>query len=64
MLSPIFYNNKYSKNQILNPIKFNLMSLSWKTEICALGGVSNDNIKKIKITKARSIGIKSWVYKK
>ena len=64
MLSPIFYNNKYSKNQILNPIKFNLMSLSWKTEICALGGISNENIRKIKITKTRSVGIKSWVYKK
>ena len=64
MLYPIFYNNKYSKNQILNPIKFNLMSLSWKTEICALGGISNENIRKIKITKTRSVGIKSWVYKK
>jgi 2-keto-3-deoxy-6-phosphogluconate aldolase len=40
------------------------MSLSWKTKICALGGISNENIRKIKITKTRSIGIKSWVYKK
>jgi thiamine-phosphate pyrophosphorylase len=64
MLSPIFYNNKYSQNQILNPIRFNLMSLSWKTEICALGGISNENIRKIKITKTGSVGIKSWVYKK
>jgi len=64
MLSPIFYNNKYSQNQILNPIKFNLMSLNWKTEICALGGITNENIKKIKITKTRSVGIKSWIYKK
>ena len=64
MLSPIFYNDKYSQNQILNPIKFNLMSLNWKTKICALGGISNENIRRLKITKARSIGIKSWVYKK
>jgi thiamine-phosphate pyrophosphorylase len=64
MLSPIFYNNKYSQNQILNPIKFNLISLNWKNEICALGGISNDNISKIRITKTRSVGIKSWVYKK
>ena len=63
MLSPIFYNNKYSQNQILNPIKFNLISLNWKTEICALGGICSKNIKKIKITKTRSIGIKSWIYK-
>lgn len=63
MLSPIFYNNKYSQNQILNSIKFNLISLNWKTEICALGGICSNNIKKIKITKTRSIGIKSWIYK-
>ena len=64
MLSPIFYNNKYSQNQILNPIKFNLMSLYWKNEICALGGISSENISKIKSTKTRSLGIKSWVYEK
>jgi thiamine-phosphate pyrophosphorylase len=61
MLSPIFYNNKYSLNKILTPVKFNLISLNWKTDICALGGLSNSNIKKIKITKAKSIGIKSWI---
>jgi thiamine-phosphate pyrophosphorylase len=64
MLSPIFYNYKYSQNQILNPIKFNLMSLNWKAEICALGGISDENIRKIKITKIRTVGIKSWIYKK
>jgi thiamine monophosphate synthase len=64
MLSPIFYNNKYSQNKILNPIKFNLISLNWKTEVCALGGISNENIHKIKNTKVKSVGIKSWIYKK
>jgi thiamine monophosphate synthase len=64
MLSPIFYNSKYSQNQILNPIKFNLMSLNWITEVCALGGISNENIKKIKSIKVKSLGIKSWIYKK
>lgn len=63
MLSPIFYNNKYSINKILNPIKFNLISLNWKTEICALGGISNNNIERIKNTKAKSVGIKSWINK-
>ena len=63
MLSPIFYNNKYSLNKILNPIKFNLISLNWKADICALGGISNNNIKKITITRAKSIGIKSWINK-
>jgi len=63
MLSPIFYNNKYSQNQILNTLKFNLVSLNWKNNICALGGISSENIKKIKITKVKSIGIKSWINK-
>ena len=48
MLSPIFYNNKYSLNQILNPIKFNLISLNWRTEICALGGISDENINRVR----------------
>jgi thiamine monophosphate synthase len=64
MLSPIFYNNKYSQYQILNPIKFNLISLNWKTEVCALGGISDENTNKIKSTKVKSVGIKSWIYKK
>jgi len=63
MLSPIFYNNKYSLNKILNPVKFNLISMNWKTDVCALGGISNNNIKKVKITKVKSIGIKSWINK-
>jgi 2-keto-3-deoxy-6-phosphogluconate aldolase len=63
MLSPIFYNNKYSLNKILSPVKFNLISLNWKTDVCALGGISNNNIKKLKITKVKSIGIKSWINK-
>jgi hypothetical protein len=41
----------------------NGISLNWKTDICALGGISNKNINKIKITKTRSVGIKSWIYK-
>ena len=64
MLSPIFYNNKYSQNQILNPIKFNLISLNWKTNVCALGGIDKTNIRKINLTKAMSIGVKSWMYKR
>jgi 2-keto-3-deoxy-6-phosphogluconate aldolase len=63
-LSPIFFNKKYSINHILNIIKFNLTCLSWKIDICALGGINEKNIRKIKITKAKSIGIKSDVKKK
>jgi thiamine monophosphate synthase len=64
MLSPIFYNKKYSVNKILNPIKFNLMSLDWKIDLCALGGLSEENIGKIKMTKAQTVGIKSLVNKR
>ena len=64
MLSPIFYNKKYSVNKILNPIKFNLMSLDWKIDLCALGGLSKENIGKIKMTKAQTVGIKSLVNKR
>jgi thiamine monophosphate synthase len=61
MLSPIFYNDKYSLNKILFPIKFNLISLNWNINICALGGISKKNIKLINITKSNSIGVKSLI---
>jgi hypothetical protein len=63
MLSPIFYNEKYSVNKILNPIKFNLISLNWRIYLCALGGLAEENIGKIKMTKAQAVGIKSLVNK-
>jgi thiamine-phosphate pyrophosphorylase len=64
MLSPIFYNKKYSVNKILNPIKFNLISRDWKIVLCALGGLTEENIGKIKMTKAQAVGIKSLVNKR
>ena len=64
MLSPIFYNKKYSVNKILNPIKFNLISLDWKVDLCALGGLAEENIGKIKMTKAQAIGVKSLINKR
>ena len=63
MLSPIFYNTKYSPNKILSPIKFNLIALNWDSQICALGGINNKNIKLINLTKSKSIGVKSLVFK-
>lgn len=62
-LSPLFYNNKYSINKILQPIKFNLIANNWNIKICALGGILETNIKKIKLTKASAIGIKRFVLK-
>jgi thiamine monophosphate synthase len=61
MLSPIFYNNKYSVNKILNTIKFNLIAQHWSVNLCALGGISDQNIKKINMTKAGAIAIKSFI---
>jgi thiamine monophosphate synthase len=60
-LSPIFYNEKYSKNNILGIHKFNLITLNWKLDICALGGINLDSIKKIKLTKTRSIAFKKLI---
>jgi thiamine monophosphate synthase len=63
MLSPIFYNIKYSLNKILTPIKFNLITLNWDIKVCALGGINNKNIKLINLTKSKSIGVKSLILK-
>jgi thiamine monophosphate synthase len=55
MLSPILITSKYSENKILNISKFNLISKNWKVRVCALGGITNKNLKKINITKAVAI---------
>jgi len=56
MLSPIFFNNKYSHNKILGIIKFNLISSYWNVRLCALGGINFDNLKKLKMCRISSIG--------
>ena len=64
MLSPLFFNQKYSKNKILYPLKFNLITLNWKSEICALGGINAYNINKTKILrKVNYIAFSSWLKK-
>jgi thiamine-phosphate pyrophosphorylase len=55
-LSPLFYNEKYSKNRILGPIKFNLISKDWKKEIYVLGGIKLNNIKRVNTIKHSGIG--------
>ena len=60
-LSPIFFNPKYSKNKILNVIKFNLITKEWKINIAALGGITLKNFKQIKLTKAKVIGSRNLV---
>jgi thiamine monophosphate synthase len=64
MVSPLFYNAKYSINKILGISKFNLLTNSWKEKICALGGINSSNIKKIRMTKARSLAGISFFQKK
>ena len=57
-ISPIFKTNKSIK--YLGLIKFNLLSKCTKKPIIALGGINEQNINKIKMTK--SIGIASISY--
>jgi thiamine monophosphate synthase len=61
IVSPIFYNDKYSKNQILDILKFNLLTKDWSNSICALGGINLSNITKIKLTKSKYIGVKKFI---
>jgi hypothetical protein len=63
MLSPLFFNNKYSKNRILNPTKFNLMMSSWKTKIGALGGITKKNLNNLNNLKCVNFGVASLIEK-
>ena len=63
MLSPIFYNPKFSKNKTLGPIKFNLITQIWDADLCALGGINKTNIKKVDVTKASVISFQRHITK-
>jgi thiamine-phosphate pyrophosphorylase len=54
-LSPLFFNPKYSTNKILGSVRFNLISKMWDTNLCALGGIKKNNIKKLNLIKVSSI---------
>ena len=62
MLSPLFYNKKYSNNNILGTAKFRLISKNWKIDVCALGGINKTNINKIKLIKTNNIAFRSMIY--
>jgi hypothetical protein len=47
----------------LGPLKFNLIANTWKANLGCLGGVTANNYKKIKLTKAISLGFKSLIFK-
>ena len=59
--SPLFKNEKYNQNQILNICKFNLMSKEWKCKLFALGGVNSSNLKKVSMTKSQGVGFISFL---
>jgi thiamine-phosphate pyrophosphorylase len=61
-LSPIFFNPKYSKNKVLNPIKFNLISKDLNANLCALGGILDENIRRINLTKVSSIAVQRLIF--
>ena len=62
MISPLFYNKKYSKNKILGPIKINLITKNWKTKIGALGGLLPVNYSKTKLlNNIKILGFKSLI---
>ena len=53
-LSPIFYVDK--SKQYLNIYKFNCLSSSNKVNIYALGGINENNIKKLKLLNIKGFG--------
>lgn len=61
MLSPLFYNKKYSRNKILGTVKFRLISTNWKIDLCPLGGINNSNLNKIKLLRISNIAHRSML---
>jgi thiamine-phosphate pyrophosphorylase len=62
MLSPLFFNKKYSKNKILNILKFNLIKQNWKIKTCPLGGINSKNLNLIKLTNSDVFAFKNFIY--
>ena len=61
MFSPIFKTLKYSENNILKIIKFNLISSNWRVEKIPLGGINTKNYKKLKMTKVKYFAASSMI---
>mgnify|MGYP001413523977 CR=1 FL=1 len=60
-ISPIFFNpkNKY----FLDVLKFNYLSLTTKNKIIALGGINQNNLKRLKCTSSTGFASISWIKK-
>jgi thiamine monophosphate synthase len=61
MLSPVFYNKKYSNNKLLGVNRFNLITKEWKTKIVALAGINQKTLQKTKMLKCSGLAFKSLV---
>ena len=62
MISPLFYNKKYSENKILGPIKINLITKNWKIKVGALGGILPVHYNKVKLlSNINILGFKSFI---
>ncbi|PDH18381.1 MAG: thiamine monophosphate synthase [Pelagibacterales bacterium MED-G44] len=60
-LSPIFKSKKNHK--FLSTIKFNFMTMSKNIDFIALGGINENNYKKLKLTKVVGFAGISWIKK-
>tara|TARA_B100000886_G_scaffold337501_1_gene298335 strand:+ start:40 stop:576 length:537 start_codon:yes stop_codon:yes gene_type:complete len=60
-LSPIFKNKK-NRNQ-LGIMKFNIIRLSTKKDVIALGGISEENIKYLRMCNIKGFAGISWIKK-
>jgi thiamine-phosphate pyrophosphorylase len=61
ILSPVFKNKKYTDNQLLGIIKFNLLSKNWEKNVFALGGISFLNLKKLQMTKIKGFAFNTLI---
>jgi len=61
MLSPLFFNKKYSKNKILSILKFNNKTIDWKLNLCALGGINSKTLNKVRLTRCVAVAFKKFI---
>ena len=61
ILSPIFKNDKSKK--FLDIIKFNLIKLNTKTDLIALGGINQDNFKRLRSLNLKGFASITWAKK-
>ena len=60
-LSPIFKSKKHQKS--LSTLKFNFMTISQNIDFIALGGINENNYKRLKLTRVIGFAGISWIKK-